>query len=271
MTITSTRQAHALDGEIRLVGAGKSYLTADGRTVRGLAPIDLVIEPGTFVAIIGRSGCGKSTLLRLAAGLERSTAGVVLIDRSTITSPPASVRYVFQNFGDSLLPWKTVLDNVRFGVRHAFAGTRAAGRDAQRELATSALAEVGLTGIGDRYPSELSGGMQQRVAIARALASQPRILLMDEPFSAVDALSRAKLQDLVLNLWQEHALTVVFVTHDVEEALYLADRVVVLGAEGAGILADITVDLPRPRTQIETRENPRFLELRRAALDLVLG
>ncbi len=248
-------------------GLGKEYRSSAGVPVRALAPTDLSIEPGSFTSIVGRSGCGKTTLLRLLAGLETPTAGELRIDGVRTAAPAPGVRYVFQNYGESLLPWLTVGRNVRFGVRHA---ARPRPRREQDAIAAQLLREVGLDGTADRYPSELSGGMQQRVAIARALASEPGILLLDEPFSAVDALSRATLQDLVLRLWREHALTVLFVTHDIDEALYLSDRVIVLGGAGAGVRRDVAVPLPRPREQVATRELPEFLALRREVLGLVL-
>lgn len=255
-------------GSLLLDRVSKTFTSADGQPVRALAETSLEVEPGSFVALIGRSGCGKSTLLRLAAGLETPSTGAVVVDGERLAGPAASARYVFQNYGESLLPWRTVEQNVAFGARHAH-GRRRRPAEA-REIALAGLAEVGLPGTGSRFPGELSGGMQQRVAIARALAADPQVLLLDEPFSAVDALSRASLQDLVLRIWREHRLTVLFVTHDVDEALYLADRVLVLGPAGEGIVADIDVPFDRPRSQIATREDARFLPLRRRALELVL-
>ncbi|HKP14962.1 MAG TPA: ABC transporter ATP-binding protein [Gemmatimonadaceae bacterium] len=254
---------------IRLGGVSKSFASASGATVHALAPIDLTVARGSFTSVVGRSGCGKSTLLRLVAGLETPSGGEVAIDGAAVSGPAASVRYVFQNYGESLLPWLTVGQNVRFGLRHAYRRTRGSKAEQHAEV-ERLLDEVGLSGTADRYPYELSGGMQQRVAIARALASRPSILLLDEPFSAVDALSRATLQDLVLRVWREHELTVVFVTHDIDEALYLSDRVVVLGAAGRGIRRDVHVGLERPRDQVATRENAEFLALRREVLGLVL-
>jgi NitT/TauT family transport system ATP-binding protein len=229
------------------------------------------VADGAFVSIVGRSGCGKSTLLRLVAGLEVPTAGTVTIDGRAISQPPANVRYLFQNYGESLLPWRTVGGNIQFGLRHAYRRAVAADRTDIRAVINEKLAEVGLSETADRYPSELSGGMQQRVAIARALAAEPKILLLDEPFSAVDALSRANLQDLLLRIWRSHALTILFVTHDVDEALYLSDRVIVLGPDGGGLQMEVDVSLPRPRHQIETRRDPAFLELRSEILQRVLA
>jgi NitT/TauT family transport system ATP-binding protein len=234
-----------------------------GQEVTALSPTSLQLEEGSFVAIVGRSGCGKSTLLRLMAGLLPPTTGSIYVAGKRVDRPPPEARVVFQDYRESLLPWKTVRQNIIFGLRHAVNSSSAQDPEFYLEM-------VGLSGVGDRYPRELSGGMQQRVAIARAIASEPRFLLMDEPFSAVDALSRAKLQDATLRLWERLQLSIVFVTHDIDEALYLADRVLVLAPEGRGLLADIPVELPRPRKQIATRENEKFLRLRRHLLELVL-
>lgn len=247
----------------------KTYRSSRGEAVTGLSPVSLTIADGAFVSIVGRSGCGKSTLLRLLAGLETPSTGVATVSNETINRPPASVRYLFQNYSESLLPWKTVGGNIRFGLRHSY-GSRSKSSDFG-ELVEEKLSEVGLAGIAERYPAELSGGMQQRVAIARALAANPKILLLDEPFSAVDALSRATLQDLLLKVWEDHRLTIVFVTHDIEEALYLSDRVIVLAPNGGGVQLDVPVDLTRPRHQIETRSEPAFLDLRRELLGRVLS
>lgn len=256
---------------IRVSAVSKRYRSARGEDVTGLPPVSLSIPDGAFVSIVGRSGCGKSTLLRLVAGLETPTGGSVIVDGHPISKPPDSVRYLFQNYGESLLPWRTVGGNIQFGLHHAYRRSAPPSRADVRSIIEEKLAEVGLAGTADRYPSELSGGMQQRVAIARALASEPKILLLDEPFSAVDALSRANLQDLLLRIWRTHALTIVFVTHDIDEALYLSDRVVVLGSDGGGLQMDVDVPLPRPRHQIETRRAPAFLELRSSLLERVLA
>jgi NitT/TauT family transport system ATP-binding protein len=258
-------------GRILVDGVGKDYLGLDGHVVHGLRPVSLTIERGAFVSLVGRSGCGKSTFLRLVAGLERASLGRLEIGNQPVTGRPDSARYVFQNYNESLLPWRTVGDNVRFGLRHSHRPRRAANKREENDLIEGHLAEVGLAGTASRYPGELSGGMQQRVAIARALAASPEILLLDEPFSAVDALSRANLQDLILRIWREHELTVLFVTHDIEEALFLSERVIVLQEAGGGIDRDISVDIAYPRNQVEFREDPRYLQLRREVLSLVLG
>jgi len=264
-----TGQAEQSPG-ITLSEVRKNYESLDGDQVLGIAPVSLDIGAGEFVSFVGRSGCGKSTLLRMIAGLTAPSGGAVHVAGGVIRGPDKTVRYVFQNYGESLLPWKTVGDNVEFGLRHSLSPPPKS-KQAHRAAIEHYLAEVGLHGVAARYPSELSGGMQQRVAIARALASSPTVLLLDEPFSAVDALSRANLQDLVLRLWEQHGLTVLFVTHDIDEALYLSDRVLVLGPAGTGIVADVDVALERPRDQVDTRESARYLSLRREVMEAVLA
>ena len=250
---------------VRVVGATKVYTGLNGEPVQALRGISLAVEPGQFVSIVGRSGCGKSTLLRMIAGLETVSGGSVTVDGIPVREPPAQVRYVFQDYAQSLLPWKTVAGNVAFGLKHAAPGGQS------RVWSIKDLLElVGLGHAINRYPSELSGGMQQRLAIVRALAAGPSILLMDEPFSAVDALSRANLQDMLLQVWRRFNLTILFVTHDVEEAIYLSDRIIVLGPDGRGIQSAADINLLRPRNQVVTRELEGFLKLRRQILARVL-
>lgn len=248
---------------------GKSY-NRGGRVVHALRDIDLALDAGSFVAIVGRSGCGKSTLLRLLAGLTPPSDGQLLLDDKPVDGPPARVRCVFQDYVQSLLPWKTIEENVRFGVRHG-CEANTSDRDAQLAEARAALDLVGLSHAIGRYPWEISGGMQQRVAIARALASRPRLLLMDEPFSSVDALSRANLQDTLLKAWTQLRNTIVFVTHDIDEAVYLSDRVIVLDPQGGGVAADVAIEARRPRDPLATREEPEFLQARREIFRLVMG
>ncbi|MGM4923037.1 ABC transporter ATP-binding protein [Tardiphaga sp. 804_B3_N1_9] len=256
---------------IRTTQVGKTYQSARGSSVVALSPIDLHVEPGSFVSIVGRSGCGKSTLLRLVAGLEEPTSGELEVAGRPVQRPPDSVRYVFQDYAQSLLPWKTVDENIRFGLRHAHSRTdKNQDRKNWPAVIETSLAEVGLQGCGNRYPSELSGGMQQRVAIARALAAGPDVLLLDEPFSAVDALSRIQLQDLLLKIWRTRDLTVLFVTHDIDEAIYLSDRVIVLGPNGIGIVSDAEINLIRPRNQVTTKSDPSYLRRRSEILELVM-
>jgi NitT/TauT family transport system ATP-binding protein len=212
-----------------------------------------------LVAIVGPSGCGKTTLLRLLSGLTRPTGGSVLLDGRLVTSPPREAAIVFQDYSRSLFPWLTVIRNVTFPLRREHAT-----RSEKRARASVVLKEMGLVGVERKYPWQLSGGMQQRVAIARALVSRPEILLLDEPFASVDALTRAELQDVVLRLheYHERGVTIVHVTHDIDEAVYLADRVLVLSRAPGRILASTQVGLPRPREQTATRSSPRFLEVR---------
>jgi NitT/TauT family transport system ATP-binding protein len=231
-----------------------------------LRDVSLSIQRGSFTTIVGRSGSGKSTLLRILAGLVDPTVGSVTYDGVEASRPRAEVRYVFQDYGQSLFPWRRVAGNVAFGAKHG--GVPRAERAA---AAAQALELVGLSDAAGKYPWELSGGMQQRVAIARALASRPKVLLMDEPFGAVDALSRTTLQDVLLDIWRRLELTIVLVTHDIDEAVYLADRVLAMDPAGVGFCADVDISLPRPRSQVSTRESEEFLRHRRELLQVVMG
>jgi NitT/TauT family transport system ATP-binding protein len=229
-----------------------------------LDDVSLRVEAGEFVAVVGPSGSGKTTLLRCLAGLQAPTGGAVSLHGTPITDVPDELAVVFQDYGRSLFPWMTVRHNVEMPLRHR--GLPAAERRARID---GALDEVGLAGQAERYPWQLSGGMQQRVAIARAIAYRPEILLMDEPFGSVDAQTRADLQDQLLEVWRAHDSTIVLVTHDIDESVYLADRVVILSRPPTRVAAAITVDLPRPRDQIETRALPSFVALRSEVARLV--
>ena len=242
---------------LRVCSVHKSFAAAGGTTV-ALNGIDLDIEAGSFVSIIGPSGCGKSTLLQIMAGLATPTSGEVFYGSNRVQGPPADVLYVFQQYTRSLFPWKTVERNVAFGLENKGTMSRAEIAGRTREL----ISLVKLTGFERHYPWQLSGGMQQRVAIARALACRPAVLLMDEPFSAVDALTRVGLQELVRSLWRELNLTVVFVTHDVDEGVYLSTRAVALSRAPAAIALDVPIELPTPRDQIATRALPAYLDYR---------
>jgi len=222
-----------------------------------LADVSLSLAAGEFMALVGPSGSGKTTLLRCVAGLQRPTAGEIRLDGEPIDGVPPALGVVFQEYGRSLFPWLTARANVELPLRHL-----GLPRVERRERAASALAEVGLAAVADRHPWQLSGGMQQRVAIARAIAYAPRILLMDEPFASVDAQTRADLQDLLLTVWRRHDSTVLFVTHDIDESLYLSDRVVLLSRPPTVVEAEISVALPRPRNQIDTRASDAFVALR---------
>ncbi len=216
------------------------------------------VAKGSFVSVIGPSGCGKSTLLKIIGGLEPATAGEVLFEGRDVTAPPRGMICVFQQYAKSIFPWRTVRENIAFGL----SAQKRLGRAETRERCDEYIDLVGLKGYEDYYPYQLSGGMQQRVCIARALIGEPDALLMDEPFSAVDAMTRAILQELVLKLWDKFAITILFVTHDVDEAVFLSGRILSLGRAGAGIVEDVTVDLGYPRDQIATRAEPRFTALR---------
>jgi NitT/TauT family transport system ATP-binding protein len=238
-----------------------------GRTTTVFDAFDFAVEERSFVSIVGPSGCGKSTLLKLMAGLESASGGEVLFKGQRIQQPPRGVIYVFQQYTKSIFPWRTVLENVGFGLEHRPGLNRASRREQCQEY----IRLVGLEGFEGYYPSQLSGGMQQRVAIARALVCNPDVLMMDEPFSAVDALTRATLQQLVLKIWQSLPVTVVFVTHDVDEAVYLSSRVVSLGRAPARITDDVRVALPYPRDPMKTRSDARYIATRERLLSRILA
>jgi NitT/TauT family transport system ATP-binding protein len=251
---------------LELQSVSKSFGAGGAAATRALADITLDVAEGEFLAVVGPSGCGKSTLLQIAAALLAPSSGEVRLNGVRVSAPPESMVYLFQQYAKSLFAWRTVLDNVAFAVEHRPGMTRRAAREHSRGF----LGMVGLAEFADRYPWQLSGGMQQRVAIARALAAQPRVLLMDEPFSSVDALTRLELHGLILELWQAHRFTAVLVTHDVDEAVFLADRVAVLSARPATVVRTLATGLPRPRDNLATREDPRFLALRHQLLSMLL-
>jgi NitT/TauT family transport system ATP-binding protein len=215
------------------------------------------VRPAELVCIVGPSGCGKTTLLRCSAGLLAPSAGTVVLEGERVAGVPDDIAMVFQDYSRSLFPWLRVGRNVDFPLSRR----RLAGRE-RAERVRESLAAVGLEEVADRYPWQLSGGMQQRVAIARALAVRPRLLLMDEPFASVDAQTRADLEDLVLEVRDRFQMTVLFVTHDIDESVYLGDRVLVLSRGPARLVAEIPVPLPRPRDQIATKELDAFVRLR---------
>lgn len=227
-----------------------------------LSPTSFEVRRGEFVCVIGPSGCGKTTLLRAAAGYALPSAGAVLRHNVPVRGPSREAAFVFQDYGRALLPWRTVEGNVSLALEAA--GVAAAKRP---ERIARVLDTVGLTAHAAKFPAQLSGGMQQRVQIARCLAQEPELLMMDEPFGALDAMTRASLQDEVARLVRDSGLTVVFVTHDLEEAIYLGDRVIALRTGPSpgrpSLAATIEVPIPRPRDQLSTREHPEFLRLRR--------
>jgi NitT/TauT family transport system ATP-binding protein len=258
----------AIAGALLTVDAiGKSFAGPGGAAIEAIGSVSLSVAPGEFLAIVGPSGCGKSTLLQVVAGLLAPSSGSVRLGEQDVTGEPAHMVYLFQQYGKSLLPWMTVAANVAFAFRHRGGHDRRATRQRSLEY----LAMVDLADVADHYPWQLSGGMQQRVAIARALAAEPRVLLMDEPFSSVDALTRIDLQTLILDLWTARRFTAVLVTHDVDEAVFLADRVAVLTRRPATISEIIETHLPRPRHALETRESPAFLTLRHRLLQHLLA
>jgi NitT/TauT family transport system ATP-binding protein len=248
----STPSGHLL--EIRSVA--KTYGTG-AKATPAIADVSFTVDDREFVCVVGPSGCGKTTLLKCVGGLLRPSAGQVLLRGKRVTSPPEDMALVFQEYGRSLMPWASVRNNVLLPLRH-----KRLGREERKGLVEGALEAVGLTRFIDHYPWQLSGGMQQRVAIARALAYQPSILLMDEPFASVDAQTRGDLEDLVLRVREEFAVTILFVTHDIDESVYLSDRVVVLTHAPTEVKELIDVDLPFPRDQIATKELPEFTHLR---------
>jgi len=232
------------------------YGTGD-RAVEAIRNLTLDVKGGEFVCIVGPSGAGKTTLLKCLSGLLNPTSGTVTLDGEPVTGPPEKMASVFQDYSRSLMPWLSVERNVGLPLRNKFRS--AADR---KERVAQALEQVGLTGFGARYPWELSGGMQQRVAIARGLAYQPEILLLDEPFASVDAQTRADLEDLILRVQAGTDVTMLLVTHDIDEAVYLADRVVVMSSRPSVVLETVEVDLPRPRDQVTTKGLPEFARLR---------
>jgi NitT/TauT family transport system ATP-binding protein len=228
-----------------------------GREVRVhvLDDINLSVPANQFVCLLGASGCGKTTLLRIVAGLTEADSGIITIQGRTMRGPGGDRSLVFQNYG--LLPWRSVLGNVEFGLE-----IRGMGRRERREISRDYLRRVGLAGFENHYPHQISGGMQQRVALARAFSKEPKILLMDEPFAAVDMQTRERLQDELLQIWTTMQTTVLFVTHSIEEAIYLGDRVVVMAPRPGRIKADVLTGLPRPRGELDVKSLPRFDELR---------
>ncbi|MGE0797508.1 MAG: ABC transporter ATP-binding protein [Lautropia sp.] len=249
----------AVDEVRKIYGAGATAVPA-------LQSVSLEVAPGEFVAILGPSGCGKSTLLQIIAGLLPKSDGQVDFRGASVVAPPEGMVYLFQQYAKSLFPWRSVISNVEFPLE----GRPDLGRDERRRRATEYLRLVGLAGFEQNAPWQLSGGMQQRVAIARALAAEPSVLLMDEPFSAVDALTRMDLQSLILEIWSRQKLTILLITHDVDEAILLADRIVMLTPRPTRIDYVLSSGLARPRDHITTREDPEYLALRHRLISTLL-
>jgi len=246
-------------------GLRKTYGSGD-TAVHALADISFTVDPGDFVAVVGPSGAGKTTLLQCLSGLLPPTAGEVSIFGDPVRGPMESLALVFQDYSRSLFPWLTARGNVELPLR-----SRGLAKSEVDERTGSSLAAVDLSGHHDKYPWQMSGGMQQRVAIARALALRPRVLLMDEPFASVDAQTRFDLEDLVLTVWSEIDVTVLFVTHDIDEAVYLSSHVKVLSLPPTVVASEMVVPLARPRHQVTTREDPQFGHLRAELFRRVMG
>ena len=250
---------------IQIQDVGQTFRTAKGPFV-ALRDIDLTVAKGEFVALIGHSGCGKSTLLNLIAGLTRPTSGALICANREIAGPGPDRAVVFQNH--SLLPWLTCFENVYLAVERVFGATE--NRTQLKARTDAALELVGLTHASAKRPGEISGGMKQRVGIARALSMEPKVLLMDEPFGALDALTRAKLQDELLQIVAKTESTVVMVTHDVDEAVLLSDKIVMMTNGPAATIGEVLhVDLPRPRNRVTLAEDPAYLGYRKAVIDFL--
>src|SRR3954470_8301909 len=252
----------AATGAIALRGVDVHF--GEGKTaVQALSGIDLQIEPGEFVSILGPSGCGKSTIIGALAGFTKVSSGELRVDSERVTAPGPERGVVFQQH--TLFPWKTVAKNVEFGLK-----MRGVGKAERERKARDILSSMGLSEFLAHYPHQLSGGMQQRVNLARVLVNRPRVILMDEPFCSLDAQTRLQMQEMLLALWHELHMTVVFVTHDVDEAVFLSDRVVVLTKRPGTVKAELRVDLPRPRG-LSLLTSPEFTEFKREALNVLLS
>jgi NitT/TauT family transport system ATP-binding protein len=243
---------------LEITALTKAFVGESAGAARNLVldRISFTVPQNQFVCLLGASGCGKTTLLRIVAGLTTADAGEIKVEGHPVRGPGQDRSLVFQNYG--LLPWRTVMGNVEFGLE-----MRGVPRAKRRAICQSHIDRVGLTGYEKHYPHQISGGMQQRTALARAFSKDPKILLMDEPFAAVDAQTREMLQDELLKIWNGMKTTVLFVTHSIEEAIYLGDRVLVMGARPGRIAADIETGLPRPRSESDVKSSARFDELRR--------
>lgn len=234
-----------------------------GAPTQALAPANLTVSEGEFVAILGPSGCGKSTLLRIVAGLDQPTSGSVTLDGVPVTQPGADRGMVFQSY--TLFPWLTVAENIAFGPRE-----RGVGQAERRAIADKLMAQVGLTQFANHYPKMLSGGMQQRAALARALANDPKVLILDEPFGALDHQTRSLMQELLLSIWEAHHKTVLFVTHDIEEAVFMANRVLVMSARPGRFKCEVAVPFPHPRSY-KIKTTPEFAALEERLTEEIRG
>ena len=243
-----------MTNQLSIRGVSRTFGGARGQQTQALQPIDFEVRENDFVTILGPSGCGKSTLLRIVAGLDRPTEGRVLLDGQAITGPGADRGVVFQSY--TLFPWLTIAKNIRFGLRE-----RGMSEAEQKERSAFFIAKVGLRGFENHFPKQLSGGMQQRTAIARALANDPKMLLLDEPFGALDHQTRVLMQELLLGIWESARKTVLFVTHDIDEAVFMANRVAVFSARPGRIKTEIAVDFPHPR-HYTLKTTPEFMQIK---------
>jgi NitT/TauT family transport system ATP-binding protein len=266
MTSLGPTPIHAAP-KVAITDLGMSFTSPGGAVNEVLRGLNLEVRANEFVSVVGQSGSGKTTLLRCIAGLERPTTGSVSVDGQRIDGPPPQLALVFQEYGRSLFPWLKVASNVGLPLR----SRRGLGRGEIADRVQRALAAVGLDQAGGLYPWQLSGGMQQRVAIARAIAYEPQVLVMDEPFASVDAQTRADLEDLVLRVRREFAMTVLLVTHDVDEAVYMADRVAVVRGKPATVAEVLDIDLPAERDQVATKALPEFIALRSHVLSEIMN
>lgn len=257
--ITPTSAGRTLPGNEAILSVRnmKKVYKTDGGDIEAVRNLTFDLRAGELACLVGPSGSGKTTLLKCIAGLMAPTEGEVLLDGVKVSGPPKKMAVVFQEYGRSLFPWMRVRENVELPLKNQ--GVPKAERD---KLVDEALEAVGLEHVPRSYPWQLSGGMQQRVAIARAVAYQPEVLLMDEPFAAVDAQTRADLEDLIRTVWKKLGVTVLFVTHDIDESVYLGERVIILSSSPTVIQEDLIIDLPEERDQLNTRSLPRFTELR---------
>ncbi|MBD1836116.1 ATP-binding cassette domain-containing protein [Cyanobacteria bacterium FACHB-472] len=262
---TGTNETLPGNGFLEIENIVKSYPTADGNEFVVLDGVNLTIKEDEYISVIGHSGCGKSTLLKMVAGLEKATSGSVRLEGKEIRKPGAERMMVFQHY--SLLPWLTVKENIRLAVDEVL---KKATRAEKISIVNEHLAMVNLNAAADKYPDEISGGMKQRVGIARALAIRPKMLLMDEPFGALDALTRGKLQRQVLDIWEKQRQAVMMITHDVDEALYMSDRIVLMtNGPHAKIGEILEVPFPHPRDRQQIRESKEYYELRNHALNFL--
>lgn len=263
---TDKKERHTSQtGFLEIENLVKSYPTPEGDEFVVLDGINLSIGENEYISVIGHSGCGKSTLLKIVAGLETATSGLITLEGKAIRKPGAERMMVFQNY--SLLPWLTVQENIRLAVDEVL---KNASPVEKKQIVSEHLTMVNLTAAANKYPDEISGGMKQRVGIARALAIRPKMLLMDEPFGALDALTRGKLQKQVLDIWESQPQAVMMITHDVDEALYMSDRIVMMtNGPNAKIGEILKVPFPHPRNRQEIRESPEYYELRNHALNFL--